>query len=76
MAEPSAESLAEMGLLSKRMTIQMTVIGLRDDTRRKSYYDKFHRLYGNVEDLCNVKWSVDATPTAVACRCNGNLILL
>ena len=76
MAEPSAESLAEMGLLSRKRTIQTKIIGLRDDSKRKSYHDKFQSLYGSVDDLCNVKWSMDAAPTSVAARCNGNLILL
>ena len=54
----------------------MTVIGIRDDTRRKQYYDRFQGLYRNVEDLCNVQWSMDAAPTAAACRCNANIVLL
>ena len=76
MTEPSEESLAEMGLLSRKRTIPTKIIGLRDDAKRKSYYDRFQTLYGSVDDLCNVKWSMDAAPTSVAARCNGNLALL
>ena len=76
MSEPSAAALAEMGLLAKRQTIQTAVVGIGDHARRKTYLDKFNAKYKDVEGLCNVKWSADSGPTAAACRCNGNLILL
>ena len=76
MAPPAPESLAGMGLLSKWDSIFTEFVSLREDNRRKAYYDKFLRAYASVEELNNVKWCTDSTPTNVTNRCNGNIVLL
>ena len=76
MAPPSEESLAGMGLLSKRESVMTEFISLREDTKRRAYYDKFSTAYSSVEELNNVRWCTDSTPANVTSRCNGNIVLL
>ena len=68
MAPPSAESLAGMGLLSKRESILTEFVSLREDAKRQAYYDKFIRAYASVEELNNVRWCTDSTPTTITNR--------
>ena len=76
MAPPSAESLAGMGLLGRRESILTEFVSLREDAKRQAYYDKFIRAYASVEELNNVRWCTDSTPSTITSRCNGNIVLL
>ena len=76
MEAPSDETLAGMGLLSKSQTVTTEFISLREDTKRRDYYDKFTAAYANVEEFSNIRWCTDSTPANVSCRCNGNICLL
>ena len=76
MAPPTPESLAGMGLLGKKDHIITEVLFLRDDTKRKAYYDKFHAVYGGIDKFKQVKWGVDSAPTSCGIRCNANIVLL
>ena len=76
MAPPSTESLAGMGLLGKRDSILTEFVSLRKDAKRQAYYDKFTRAYASVEELNNVRWCTNSTPSTYATRCNGNIVLL
>ena len=76
MAPPIPENLAGMGLLGKKDYIKTEVLFLRDDKKRKEYYDKFIAKYGNTDDLRQVKWGVDSAPTSCGIRCNANIVLI
>ena len=76
MAPPTIESLTGMGLLGKKDSIVIEVLSLRDDRKRQAYFDKFTTAYGNVEDLNNVRWCTDSTPSSCLVRCNANIVLL
>ena len=76
MAPPTPESLAGMGLLGKKESIITEVLSLRDDAKRKTYYDKFYATNGGVDKLKHVKWGTDSTPLACGIRCNANIVLL
>ena len=76
MAPPTPESLAGMGLLGKRDSIKTEVLSLRDDVKRLAYYNRFTTANGSVDDLANVRWCTDNTPSTCLSRCNGNIVLL
>ena len=76
MAPPTPESLTGMGLLGKKDSIITETLFLRDDTKRKDYYDKFYAANGGVDKFKQVKWGVDSSPTSCGIRCNANIVLL
>ena len=76
MAPPTPESLTGMGLLGKKDSIITETLFLRDDTKRKAYYDKFYATYGGMDEFRQVKWGVDSAPTSCGIRCNANIVLL
>ena len=76
MAPPTPENLAGMGLLGKKDYINTEVLFLRDDTKRKEYYDNFTTVYGDTDDFRQVKWGVDSAPTSCGIRCNANIVLI
>ena len=76
MAPPTPESLAGMGLLGKKDSIITEVLSLRDDMKRLAYFNRFTTANGSVDDLANVRWCTDNTPSTCLSRCNGNIVLL
>ena len=54
MAPPTIESLTGMGLLGKKDSIITEVLSLRDDTKRKAYFDKFCMAYGGVDKTIGI----------------------
>ena len=76
MAPPTIESLTGMGLLGKKESIITEVLSLRDDTKRKTYFDKFCTAYGGIDKTKHVRWGWDSTPSACGIRCNANIVLL
>ena len=59
MGPPTPESLAGMGLLGKKESI-----------------NKFQTANGGVDELKQVKWGLDSSPTSCGIRCNANIVLL
>ena len=76
MAPPIPESLAGMGLLGKKESICTEILYLRDDTKRAQYFNQFHTADANVDELNQIKWGVDSSPTSCGIRCNANVVLL
>ena len=56
MAPPTIESLTGMGLLGKKDHIITEVLSLRDDAKRKDYFDKFCTAYGGIEKTKHIRW--------------------
>ena len=52
---PTIESLTGMGLLGKKDSVITELITLRDEDKRKTYFDKFYARNGTVKELRNVK---------------------
>ena len=72
MAGPSIESLTSMGLM-ERTGENTEVLTLRDEAKRKEYFDKF-----NVErnkDFKNVNWGIESKASG-SLRCNANIALM
>ena len=72
MAEPSMESLSRMSLM-ERTGENTEVLSLRDEEKRKEYFDKF-----NVErnkHLKNVNCGIESK-AAGSLRCNANIALM
>ena len=65
MGPPTPESLAGMGLLGKKDSIKTEILYLRDDAKRADYFDKFQANNRDVEDLKQVKWGLDSSPTSI-----------
>ena len=76
MAPPTIESLTGMGLLGKKDHIITEVLSLRDDTKRKAYFDKFCTAYGGIDKTKHVRWGWDSNPSACGIRCNANIVLM
>ena len=76
MGPPTPESLAGMGLLGKKDSINTEILYLRDDAKRAEYFNKFQANNGDVADLKQVKWGLDSSPTSCGIRCNANIVLL
>ena len=76
MGPPTPESLAGMGLLGKKESINTEVLYLRDDAKRTDYFNKFQTANGSVDELKQVKWGLDISPTSCGIRCNANIVLL
>ena len=54
---PTIESLTGMGLLGKKESVITELVTLRDEDKRKTYFDKFYARNGTVKELRNVKWA-------------------
>ena len=76
MGPPTPESLAGMGLLGKKESVITEVLYLRDDTKRTEYFNQFHTANANVDELKQIKWGIDSSPTSCGIRCNANIVLL
>ena len=76
MGPPTPENLAGMGLLGKKDSINTEVLYLRDDAKRADYFTKFQTANGGVDELRQVKWGLDSSPTSCGIRCNANIVLL
>ena len=72
MSDPSMESLTRMALLET--TGENTeVLSLREEVKRKEYFDKFH--VDRNKHHKNAIWGIESKATG-ALRCNGNVVLL
>ena len=76
MVAPTTEKLATMGLLEKKESISTEVLYLRDDVKRKEYFDKFKLQNAEMEGVNGIQWGQDSAPTANGLRCNANLVLI
>ena len=76
MVGPTIEKLTGMGLLGKRDSIKTEILYLRDDAKREDYYNKFKNHNKDVEELKQVKWGIDSSPTSCGIRCNANIVLM
>ena len=76
MVGPTIEKLTGMGLLGKRDSIKTEILYLRDDAKREDYFNKFKNHNKDVEELRQVKWGIDSSPTSCGIRCNANVVLM
>ena len=76
MGPPTPESLAGMGLHGKKESIITEILYLRDDTKRTEYFNQFHNSNATVDELKQIKWGIDSSPTYCGIRCNANIVLL
>ena len=76
MGPPTPESLAGIGLLGKKDSINTEILYLRDVAKRADYFTKFQTYNRDVEELKQVKWGLASSPTSCGIRCNANIVLL
>ena len=76
MVGPTIEKLTGMDLLGKKDSVKTEILYLRDDAKREEYYNKFKNHNKDVEELKQVKWGVDSSPTSCGIKCNANIVLM
>ena len=82
MGPPTLESLAGMGLLGKKESVITETLYLTKRTeylyltKRTEYFNQFHDANETVDELKQIKWGIDSSPTSCGIRCNANIVLL